>query len=244
MPDMYSRVQFQLYPRAQAPKGESPWKPPLIEPGYSIHYQAIGAGPRVVWAHPGARLQRDASAGRRHRRAARHFEVVTYDRRGRGRNEPTDNPSVGDEVEDLVALVSEVGGAAIVLGFGRRRGGASRCPPPGHPRSGPARAGRRGQARRERVAGASRRCTGAGRPTSSGLAFYDALGVPEEVVQEQMSSSAWPHVVSSAGTLLTDIDLAVVDDDAIAAIGLPTHIIVSAGSPDEIARWPTNSRDD
>lgn len=45
------------------------------------------------------------------------FEVITYDRRGRGKNEPTADMSVQREVGDLAALVAEVGGADAVLGF-------------------------------------------------------------------------------------------------------------------------------
>jgi pimeloyl-ACP methyl ester carboxylesterase len=208
----------------------------LDRAGYSIHYQAIGAGPRVVWVDPAL----GSSAMRPLEDAidelARRFEVVTYDRRGRGRNEPTANLSVGDEVEDLLALVTEVGGAAMVLGFSS--GGAlvlhaaPRLDTHAVVLLEPAVDAKPDESGlRERVADALAR----GDDSAAVLAFYDALGVPEEIVQEQVSSSAWPHVVNSAATLLTDIDLAVVDDDAIAAIGLPTHVIVSAGSPDEIS---------
>jgi hypothetical protein len=37
------------------------------------------------------------------------------------------------------------------------------------------------------------------------------------------------------GTLLADIDLSVVDDDVVATVDRPTHVIVSEGSPAEIA---------
>jgi len=47
---------------------------------------------------------------------ARDFQVVNYDRRGRGKSGDTQPYAVGREVEDIAALIDEVGGSVCVYG--------------------------------------------------------------------------------------------------------------------------------
>ncbi|SCF57766.1 Alpha/beta hydrolase family protein [Streptomyces sp. Ncost-T10-10d] len=49
---------------------------------------------------------------------APHFEVVTYDRRGRGSSGDSGPYAVEREIGDLAALVAVVGGRASVFGVG------------------------------------------------------------------------------------------------------------------------------
>lgn len=203
--------------------------------GYELHYEVVGQGPRIIWVDPalgssGMRPLQEAVDA-----LADRFEVVTYDRRGRGLNADADDSSPEDEVLDLKALVGHVGGAAAVLGFSSGGALVLRAAPGLQATSvvllEPA-------VDAEPDAGGLRQVVSEflsrGDREAAARAFYAVVGVPEEIVEDMVGSGAWPHVVRSAGTLLADIDLSVVDDDVIAAVDRPVHVIVSTGSPDEI----------
>lgn len=203
--------------------------------GYELHYELVGRGPRIVWVDPAL----GSSAMRPLQEAvellAERFEVVTYDRRGRGRNADVEGSSPGQEVSDLAAVVAQLG-AAAVLGFSS--GGAlvlHAAPrlatesivllePAVDAQPDP-------YGLRQVIADAL--CRGDG--DAAARAFYAAVGVPEEMLAEMVGSEAWPQVVRSAGTLLADIDLSVVGEDVIAAVAQESHVILSSGSPQEIA---------
>ncbi len=207
----------------------------LTRAGYTLHFESSGVGPRLIWVDPAL-----ASSSMRPMEAAlaklaKRFEVVTYDRRGRGRNADSDGPSASADVDDLVALATHVGGAAIVVGFSSGAALLLHAAPrlstativlvepavTGTPDT----SGLRESIQR-RVA--DRDLEGAVRE------FYDATGAPEEIIQGVADSPAWKDVVRCAPTLLADIDLTLVDDDVLAAIHTPVHVIVSDGSPSEI----------
>jgi pimeloyl-ACP methyl ester carboxylesterase len=85
--------------------------------GTSIAYELLGEGDPLVVV--GGALQGRVTYRPTAQALARHFAVVNYDRRGRGDSGDTGNPgphSVEREVEDLGALVEEVGGSASVYG--------------------------------------------------------------------------------------------------------------------------------
>jgi hypothetical protein len=203
--------------------------------GYLIHYSVVGAGPRVVWVDPalGSSTMRPLQAGVE--ALAQHFEVVTYDRRGRGRNAPAADLSAAAEVADLRALTDHLGGASAVLGFSSGAGLALHAAPGLRAGAvvllepavdaGPDRSGLG-----ERIGDALAR----GDHEGAVLAFYDAVGVPADAVRELAGSDLWAEVVRCAPTLPADLDLAVVGDDAVAAVDLPAHVVVSTGSPEEI----------
>jgi pimeloyl-ACP methyl ester carboxylesterase len=204
--------------------------------GYLIHYTVTGAGPRLVWVDPAL----GSSVMRPLQEAvdvlAQRFEVITYDRRGRGRNAPARDLSTGDEVADLQALLAHVGGAEVVLGFSSGAALVLHAAARGLPTrmlvllepavdAEPDETGLR-----DRLDDALAQ----GDDEGAVRAFYDATGVPDDIVEHLVTSEAWPRLVRSAPTLLVDIDLGVVGDDTLAALDLPVHVVVSTGSPDEI----------
>ena len=207
----------------------------LTRDGYALHFEVRGAGPRLIWVDPAL-----ASRAMRPMEAAlevltERFEVVTYDRRGRGLNEDADEPSARADVDDLVALVAHLGGADVVAGFSsggalvlhaapRLSAGAIALVEPAVSDTPD------GSGLRESI----QRHLAADDPESAVREFYEATGTPEEIVQGLADSPAWAEVVRCAPTLLADIDLAVVNDDVLDAIRLPFHVIVSDGSPPEI----------
>lgn len=202
--------------------------------GYRIHFTSIGDGPRLVWIDPalGSSVMRplqeaiDVLAG--------DFEVITYDRRGRGRNADS-RSSVDHEVNDLVALVDHVGGAAAVIGFSSGAAVALRAAPRLSVKAiillEPA------VDERPDDTGLRERLTtsvDAGQNEEAVRAFYEATGVPSEIVEQIVSSYAWSAIIRSAPTLLTEIDVTVVGDEVFSGLTTPVHLIVSDGSPAEI----------
>ncbi|CAM4064957.1 alpha/beta fold hydrolase [Kibdelosporangium persicum] len=82
--------------------------------GTQIAYELLGTGQPLL-------LVAGALQGRAGHRPwaeelARHFTVISYDRRGRGDSEDTPPYAVDREVEDLAALIAACGGTASVYG--------------------------------------------------------------------------------------------------------------------------------
>ena len=82
--------------------------------GTTIAYERLGTGPRLILV--GGALCDRRSLLPLATELARHFDVVTYDRRGRG--DSADSPTYGvqREVDDLGALLTAIGGTAAVYG--------------------------------------------------------------------------------------------------------------------------------
>lgn len=203
--------------------------------GSVMSHRMTGSGPRVVWVDPAL-----ASSAMRPMTEVLDvlctgFEVVTYDRRGRGRSRAGGPTSAEQEIDDLIALVDHLGGADAVVGFSSGGALVVHAAPrletalivllepavDDRPDS---------SGLRERVAGH----LDDGDPASAVLEFYSSIGVPGEMVDNVKASDAWLDVLCSAPTLLADIDLCHVADTAAAAIDKPVHVIVSDGSPGEI----------
>lgn len=204
--------------------------------GRRLHYRLDGSGPRIVWVDPAL----GSSAMRPMQPAidalAQRFEVVTYDRRGRGRSTPAEDLSAQAEVDDLVAMVEHLGGADAVIGFSSGGALVLHAAPRLRTRlvvllepavdDEPDESGLRG-----RIEDAIR----SGDPAAAVLRFYEETGVPQEIVDDLVGSPTRDEVVRIAPTLLVDLDLGVVDSDALAAVRGPVHVVVSDGSPVEIA---------
>jgi pimeloyl-ACP methyl ester carboxylesterase len=82
--------------------------------GTTIAYERLGSGPRLILV--GGALCDRKSLLPLATELARNFDVVTYDRRGRGDSGDSPTYSVQREVDDLGALVTAVGGTAAVYG--------------------------------------------------------------------------------------------------------------------------------
>jgi pimeloyl-ACP methyl ester carboxylesterase len=82
--------------------------------GTSIAYELLGEGDPLIVI--GGALQGRVTYLQTAQALARDFAVVNYDRRGRGDSGDTAPHSVECEVEDIAALVDEVGGRASVYG--------------------------------------------------------------------------------------------------------------------------------
>ena len=84
--------------------------------GVTIAFDEFGAGPPVILA-AGAFNDRSTTEPLARALAAADFTVVNYDRRGRGDSGDGPEHAVEREIEDLAALVDQVGGSAAVFGY-------------------------------------------------------------------------------------------------------------------------------
>lgn len=82
--------------------------------GTTIGYERLGTGPRVILVG-GALCDRNSFRPLA-TELARDFDVVTYDRRGRGDSGDSPTYAVQREVDDLGALLTAIGGTAAVYG--------------------------------------------------------------------------------------------------------------------------------
>src|SRR5215207_11658700 len=82
--------------------------------GTSIVFERLGKGPPVIVVG-GATCDRTITRPLAEE-LAKHFTVINYDRRGRGDSGDTAPHAIEREIEDLRALVAEVGGTASVYG--------------------------------------------------------------------------------------------------------------------------------
>jgi pimeloyl-ACP methyl ester carboxylesterase len=84
--------------------------------GTRIAFDRAGDGPAVIWVDGALCYRAQGPAGPVAARLAEHFTVFTYDRRGRGDSGNTLPYAIDREVEDLAALIAEVGGQAMLCG--------------------------------------------------------------------------------------------------------------------------------
>jgi pimeloyl-ACP methyl ester carboxylesterase len=82
--------------------------------GTTIAYETTGAGPVVVLVS--AALADRGGTRRLAKQLAKHFTVINYDRRGRGKSTDTQPYAVEREVEDVEALIDASGGSAFLFG--------------------------------------------------------------------------------------------------------------------------------
>ena len=85
--------------------------------GTPIAYDRVGAGPAVILVDGALCYRGSGPSGPLAAALARHFAVITYDRRGRGESGDTLPYAIDREVEDLEALIGESGGSAFVYGI-------------------------------------------------------------------------------------------------------------------------------
>lgn len=85
--------------------------------GTTIAFDTQGTGPPLILVDGGFGHRAFGPNGALAPLLARHFTVVTYDRRGRGESGDTPPYAVQREVEDIDALVTEAGGSAFVYGI-------------------------------------------------------------------------------------------------------------------------------
>ncbi|WP_367573832.1 alpha/beta fold hydrolase [Streptomyces griseoaurantiacus] len=207
--------------------------------GTSLAYTRSGRGPAIVLVS-GA-MSTGATTAPLAARLAERCEVVVYDRRGRGGSGDTEPYAVAREVEDLGALIGEVGGSAALYGVSSGGalaleaaasglGGVSRVAvyePPFALSEEDARA-------RERY---TERLTEALRRGARGDAvelFLSLTGLAPEMIESARSSPMWPGMEAVAPTLAYD-DAVMgggrVPRERLAAVRVPVLAVAGGASP-------------
>jgi pimeloyl-ACP methyl ester carboxylesterase len=84
--------------------------------GTPIAFDQSGKGPAVILVDGALGYRAFGPAASLAALLAPHFRVITYDRRGRGESGDTKPYTVQREIEDIEALIDEVGGSAFLFG--------------------------------------------------------------------------------------------------------------------------------
>lgn len=85
--------------------------------GTTIAYESTGTGPAVVLVDGALSYRESGPARPLAEQLAKDYTVTSYDRRGRGESGDTAPYSIEREVDDLAAVLKEVGGSAYVYGI-------------------------------------------------------------------------------------------------------------------------------
>src|SRR5260370_40974494 len=89
----------------------------LSKDGTAIAFDRLGDGPPVILVDGAFCTRTFGPMPKLAPILAKHFTVLTYDRRGRGESGDTAPYAVQREIEDLEALIKEAGGSAFVFGM-------------------------------------------------------------------------------------------------------------------------------
>ena len=208
--------------------------------GTKIAFDRLGRGSPVV-VIGGLFCYRPAMQGLAEQLAPR-FTVVNYDRRGRGESDDTVPYAVEREVEDLAALIAEVGGTASVYGHSSGAGLAVQAAASGvpiarlvlhePPYGGDDEESKRGA---RQLAENIRTAVGEGRHADAVKLFMIQSGMPSEMA-EGMSSN--PDMQAVAPTMPYDFEVmgdfsgGTIPEAIVRAITIPTLVIAGGASPD------------
>lgn len=210
--------------------------------GTAIAYETTGSGPAVILVD-GASCHRESGPMRPIAAAvAESLTAVAYDRRGRGESGDTLPFAVEREIEDIQALIEDVGGRAAL--FGISSGGALALlaatalgpdavsglvvfEPPYFPEGGQDAALAYTRALSEALARDDR--------DAAVELFYRRVGVPEEQLAGLRQSPYWAATVALAPTLAYDdaaLGDSLVPDEVVAALRVPVLGVAGGASPE------------
>lgn len=204
--------------------------------GTVIAFDRLGRGEPLILVS-GASSDRRADAALADA-LAEHFDVVNYDRRGRGDSTDTPPFAVDREIEDIAALLSLAGAPPVLMGFSSGAALAARAaaklpvralvmwePPYPTDEQGLAAAAAYTQALKERL--------DAGDNDGAFVLFLERVGLPKEAIAGMRQSPYWPQGVRIAPTLAYD-DAALggpVPTEVFGTISVPTLVLSGGASP-------------
>jgi pimeloyl-ACP methyl ester carboxylesterase len=213
--------------------------------GTRIAFERLGDGPPLV-VIGGATCDRAKMRPVTEAFAGAH-SVINYDRRGRGDSGDTPPYAVEREVEDLAALIDQVGGAAAVYGHSSGAGLALHAAAHGlavdglilhEPPYSPDREPDRTEARRygEQL----KAILADGRHGDAVEFFFTLVGMPEELVREMRASDpAWPTLEALAPTLAYDSEVmgdvsrgGTIPTELAGRVTAPTLVLVGDAGPE------------
>ncbi len=209
--------------------------------GTKIAYEKAGSGRPIVFTagafNDHTRLAPLAAA------LAGEFTVVSYDRRARGASGDTRPYAIDREVEDLAAVLGEVGGSAAVFGFSS--GAvlalyAATTLPITHLFLYEAPFAVDGAPRRADLPARLEARVRDGRPGDAVALFQtEGIGLPPQMVAQIRQSPMWPALEAIAQSTVYDATITTelaTPTPAMAAVTVPTLVLTGAGT------WPALTR--
>jgi pimeloyl-ACP methyl ester carboxylesterase len=210
--------------------------------GTSIAYDQSGQGPAVILVDGALCYRAFGPAKPLSELLAPHFTVITYDRRGRGESGDTLPYAVEREVEDLEALIKQLGGSVFL--FGTSSGGCldleaairlgakvkklAMYEPPYN--SDPAARQAFRQYRRQLEA-----LLTAGRRGEAAALFMSYVGTPPEQIEGMRRAPVWSMFEAVAPTLAYDAAAmggdAAVPNERAAKVTMPTLVLNGSAIP-------------
>ena len=176
--------------------------------GTNIAYEQLGSGSPVIVV---AGTNCDSTVARPIATAlAEHHTVINYDRRGRGGSGDTAPYSVAKEIDDLRALLEQVGGSASAYGHSSGAGLVLTAAAHGLPFSRivlhePPYVIDDEEARRSREYAATlERLLADGRHSDAAALFMTRVGAPADAVADMRTQPWWSRMESFASTLSYD----------------------------------------
>ncbi len=204
--------------------------------GTSIAYERTGSGPALVLIDAAGHFRANSPTVPLAPLLAEGFTVIRYDRRGRG--DSTDTPPYAPEreVEDLAALIDEVGAPVSLYGYSSGCLVALHAAAAGLPVSRlalleppiePAPDDPAQHAFTARLRG----LTG----VDAVEFFLSEIGVPPDAMAAMRDTAHWAAMVSIGHTLAYDSKLSeATDADLLRRVTTPTLLLDSAGSTDDL----------
>jgi pimeloyl-ACP methyl ester carboxylesterase len=176
---------------------------------------------------------------------ARHFTVLSYDRRGRGDSGDTLPYAVAREIEDIAVLLDAAGGSASVLGLSSGAALAAEAAANGLPIDRlimwepPFSVDPDGPRRAKEYADLLAELLAADRRGDALAHFMRQVGVPDQAIAGIRQSPYWQVGCGLAPTLAYDAAIlgdTVLPADRYATIGVPTLVLAGSESPEFLRR--------
>ncbi|MEU8508640.1 alpha/beta fold hydrolase [Streptomyces brevispora] len=180
----------------------------LSRDGTLIAYRCRGEGPPVILV--GGALGTAATEAPLARLLAPRFQVVTYDRRGRGASGDSAPYAVEREIEDLTAVAAAVGGRPSVFGVGAGGALALEAQAAGLPvdllavYEPPYTSCISGLRSKADCTARLHRLLSAGNRDGAVELFLSVTGVPDDLIARMRSAPVWRSLESVAHTLAYD----------------------------------------
>lgn len=209
--------------------------------GTEIAYEAAGSGPTVIivgGAFCDHHATTDLAAA-----LAEHFTAVSYDRRGRGESGDTLPYAVRREVEDIEALIAHFGDRAFLHGLSSGGALCLLAAASGAPLTAvsvlepPYRVGPDAPRPPAGYTDAIIELTSTGRRGDAVALFMtQAVGQPQEAVEEAKKMPMWPALEAMSHTLAYDShvmggDASPLPEAMLAALPVPALAVYSTASP-------------
>jgi len=206
--------------------------------GTLIAYDLLGSGAPVIVVG-GATCDRAKMSGVA-TALAEHYTVVNYDRRGRGESGDTPPYGVRREVEDLAALLADVGGSAALYGHSSGAGLVLHALAAGlpvtravlhEPPYGTAEMAAESRSYAAELAS----LLAAGRHDDALALFFTTTGLPGSMVAQWRTESWWPSEIAPTlaydSAVMGDESGGTVPLDLARAAAPPTLVLVGGASP-------------